>query len=194
MSQRIGLKKDIILKRNFFLSKILTKNYFLIPVCKRITITFPLYESESLLRSKSIMILLEFLEQLTGLRSIIKKANMIVGSGLWVRGQVDISGFNLTKFLVFLNEYVLSHPLLRFSSRLPFLRFLTKTSVKLIIPEIDFFFDASTRRQLPHTMHYWLELNFFFENKFNLIQEKNIIFYTQLFFSNNFLECRNLQD
>jgi hypothetical protein len=190
--QKLGLKSDILLKKSYFLSKILTLNTFTIPVCKRIRIIFPLYESESFLRSKSIMILLEFLEQISGLRAIIKKANMIVGSGLWVRGQVDLSGFNLMKFLIFFNEYFLSHPLLRFSSRLPFLRLMSKNSIKLVLSDIDFFFDASTKRLLPHTNHYWLELNFFFDNKFKLDNSTNILFYTQYFFSNHLLEWRNL--
>lgn len=190
--QRLGLKKDIIIKKDFFLSKILTENTYTIPTCQRVRVVFPLYEEENLLRSKSIMILLEFLEQISGLRAIIKKANMIVGSGLWVRGQVDISGFMLMQFMVFFNEYILSNPLLRFSSKLPSLRFISTNSVKLIISDLDFFFDASTKRQLPHSNHYWLELNIFFENKFFLKRRLDIVFYTQLFFSNNFLECRNL--
>ena len=120
--QLVGGKYDLILKRNFFISKFLTLNSFTIPHCKRVRLIFPLYESESVIKSKSIMILLEFLEQLTGLRPILKKANLILGSGLWVRGQVDISGFPLMKFFLFLNEFFLSHPLLRFSGSLPILK------------------------------------------------------------------------
>lgn len=100
--QRVGYKADILLKKSFILSKILTKNSFLVPNCKRIRIIFPLYEAESILRSKSIIILLEFLEQMSGLRSIIKKANLIVGYGLWVRGQIDISGIIYKDLQLFL--------------------------------------------------------------------------------------------
>ena len=189
--QKLGLNSDINLKRSLFLSKILTKNSFTIPTCKRIKIVFPLYETEGLLKSKSVMILLEFLEQITGLKANIKKANLIVGSGLWVRSQVDLSGFCLNKFLVFFNEFILSHPLLRSSARLPFTRIISKNSIKLIISDIDFFFDASTRRLLPHNNHYWLEINFFFENKFTLKKTSNILFYTQLFFSNYQLEWQS---
>ena len=190
--QRFGLKSDIIIKKNLFLSKILIKNNFMMPTCKRIKIIFPLYELENSLRSKSIMILLEFLEQISGIRSIIKKANMIVTKGLWVRGQVDISGFYLMHFLVFFNEFFISHPLLRFSSNLPILRIISRNSIKLIISDIEFFFDTSTKRMLPNSKHYWLELNLFFENKFNLKENTNILFYTQLFFSNHFLEWRKV--
>ena len=137
------------------------------------------------------MILLEFLEQISGIKANITKANLIVGSGLWVRGQVDLSGFILNKFLVFFNEFMLSHPLLRSSTRLPFTRIISKNSIKLIISDIDFFFDASTRRLLPHNNHYWLEINFFFDNKFALKKTSNILFYTQLFFSNYQLEWQN---
>lgn len=189
--QRIGGKSELILKRTFFLSKYLTLNPFTVPSCKRIRLIFPLYESESLLKSKSIMVLLEFLEQISGLRPILKKANLIVGSGLWVRGQVDISGFNLMKFFLFFNEFFLSHPLLRFSSRLPFLKTIQKNNVKLIILEIDFFFDASTRRLLPYNNNYWLECDFFFDNSFRIQKDTTIFFYTQYFFSHNILEWRN---
>ena len=106
--------------------------------------------------------------------------------------QVDLSGFYLMKFLVFFNEYILSHPLLRFSSRLPFLRSMSKNSLKLVISDIDFFFDSSTKRLLPQNNHYWLEVNFFFDNKFILKNNSHIIFYTQYFFSNHLLEWRNI--
>lgn len=187
-NQRLGSKADILIKKSFFLSKFLTLNTFTIPTCRRIRVIFPLYEKQSILRSKSIMILLEFLEQISGLKAIIKKANLIVGSGLWVRGQIDLSGFSLMKFFIFFNEYILSHPLLRFSSNLPFLRSLNSNTVKLILSDIDFFFDTSTKRCLPHTTHYWLELSFFFDNCFKLKKKTSIIFYTQYFLNNNFLE------
>lgn len=191
IDKRIGGKNDILLKRTFFISKYLTNNSFTVPVCKELRILFPLYESEGLLRSKSIVILLEFLEQLSGLRSILSNAKLIVDSGLWVRGQVNLSGFSLNKFFIFFNEYFISHPLVRFSTRLPFLRKLSNNYVKLIFSDIDFFFEASTKRLLPHSTHYWLEFDFYFNNKYKLHKSSSVIFYTQYFFSNNILECRN---
>jgi hypothetical protein len=190
--ERFGYKSDIILKKDLFLSKILIKNSFRIPYCKRIKIIFPLYEVENSLRSKSIIILLEFLEQISGIRAIIKNAHMIVTKGLWVRGQVDLSGFPFMNFFIFFNEYFIVHPLLRFSSQLPFLRINSKNSVKLIISNIEMFFDTSIKRILPYSNDYWLEMNFYFENSFSLKYEKNILFYTQFFFSNHFLEWRNI--
>jgi len=159
---RVGAKSDIKLKRSFLLSKFLHLNSFTLPVSKRVRISFPLYESECILRSESIIIMIEFLEQFSGVRGIIRSANLIVGKGLWVRGQVDLSAFSLMKFVLFFNEYFLSHPLLRFSSRLPILRTIHTNNVKLIISDIDFFFDAFTKRILPHTKSYWLEFDFFF--------------------------------
>lgn len=190
--ERFGYKSDIILKKDLFLSKILIKNSFRIPFCKQIKIVFPLYEVENSLRSKSIIILLEFLEQISGIRAIIKNAHMIVTKGLWVRGQVDLSGFPFMNFLIFFNEYFIVHPLLKFSSQLPFLRINSKNSVKLIISNIEMFFDTSIKRILPYSNDYWLEINFYFENSFLLKNEKNILFYTQFFFSNHFLEWRNI--
>lgn len=191
MKVRLGSKKDILLKRTFFLSKYLTLNSYKIPNCKELRIIFPLYETEGVLRSKSIIILLEFLEQISGIRAIISTANLIVDSGLWVRGQVNLSGFKFNNFFLFFNEYFLSHPLVRFSTRLPFLRKLSNNYVKLIVSDIDFFFEASTKRLLPHSTSYWLEFDFFFNNKFSISQTSSILFYTQYFFSNTILECRN---
>jgi hypothetical protein len=188
-NQRLGSKEDILLKKSLFLSNNLMLNIFTLPTCKRIRIIFPLYEKTSSFRSKSVIILLEFLEQITGLKAIIKKANIIVGSGLWVRGQIDLSGFNLMKFFLFFNEYILSHPLLRFSSKLPFLRLQNKNTVKVILSNIDFFFDTSTKRSLPHASHYWLEFSFFFDNKFKLKKKTSILFYIQYFLNNNTVEC-----
>jgi hypothetical protein len=38
--------------------------------------------------------MIEFLEQFSGVRGILRSANLIVGKGLWVRGQVDLSAFS----------------------------------------------------------------------------------------------------
>lgn len=89
-------------------------------------------------------------------------------------------------------NFFLSHPLLRFSLRLPSLRAVNKNYVKLVISEIDVFFDAFTRRGLPHSKHYWLEIDFFFDNNFELPKEVSITFYTQFFFSHNLFEWRKI--
>ena len=189
---RHGEKSKMLLKRSFMLSKFLTYNTYTIPNCKRMRIVFPLFEVEGTLRSKGVIIMLEFLEQMTGLRALITKAHLIVNSGLWVRGQVDLADFNFMKFVSFFNEFFLSHPLLRFSLRLPSLRAVNKNYVKLVISEIDVFFDAFTRRGLPHSKHYWLEIDFFFDNNFVLPKEVSITFYTQFFFSHNLFEWRKI--
>lgn len=188
---KVGSFYDLKLRRDLLVSKYLSKNSFTIPICKRMRILFPLYESKSILLTKSVVLMIEFLEQISGLRAIIKKANLIVGRGLWVRGQVDISTFYLSKFSLFLNEIILSHPLLRFSSRLPVIRVIKENYVKLILFDIDFFFDPYTKKDLPQTKFYWLEFDFFFENKFELIGNTSIFFYSQVFFSHKLLEWRN---
>lgn len=180
---KVGSNYDFKLKRNLLVSKYLTKNSFTIPVCKRMKIVFPLFESKSLLVTKSVIIILEFLEQISGLRSIINRANLIVGKGLWVRGQVDISGFNLSNFCLFFNEIFLSNPLFRFSYRLPKVQVVKQNYIKLIIYDLDFFFDPYTKQDMPQTKFYWLEFNFFFENNFELLDNTSTFFYTQLFFS-----------
>ena len=96
------------------------------------------------------------------------------------------------RFINFFNEFFLSHPLLRFSTRLPFLKVVNKNYVKMIISEIDFFFDAFTRRSLPYFKFYWLELDFFFEENFQLPKNISLQFYTQFFFSHNLFEWRKI--
>lgn len=184
---KVGSNYDLKLKRNLLVSKYLTKNSFTIPMCKRIKVIFPLFESKSLLVTKSVIIILEFLEQISGLRSIINRANLIVGKGLWVRGQVDISGFNLSNFCLFFNEIFLSNPLFRFSYRLPEVQVVKQNYIKLIIYDLDFFFDPYTKQDMPQTKFYWLEFNFFFENNFELIDNTSTFFYTQLFFSHKLI-------
>lgn len=186
-----GGKPNILYKRGLFLSKYLTLNSYTLPTCRQIRIVFPLYNSEGLIRSKGVLVMLDFLEQISGLSSIIKKVNFISGSGLWLRGQVNLASFNLMRFYLFFNEFLLSHPLLRYVSRAPFLRVISKNIVKLTLSELDFFFDAYTRRVLPHSKFYWIEVDFFFENKFNLENFTSIYFYTQYFFSHDLLEWRN---
>ena len=192
--QRLGYKPNIKIKRSFFVSRILTLNPFTIPVCKRVSIIFPLYEVTGTLKSKSIIIMMNFLEQISGLKAVIKQANLIVGAGLWVKGQVDLASFKLINFLLFFNELILANPSVRGSSRLPVLKEVQKNYIKLMVFDIDVFFDVYTRRQLPHSNLFWLELNFYFESKGkNLNSDYSMFFYTQYFFSHKFLEWRSQQ-
>ena len=179
---RFGYKSDILLKKSYFLSKILVVNPYKIPSCKRITVIFPLREESGMLRSSSVMLLLEFLEEISGQKAIIKKAHIIAERGLWVRGQVDLSSMSLGKFIIFFNEYLLEHPLRSFSSKLPMLRVINKNTVQLKLLEMDYFFDTSTRMHLPKSSDYWLELHFFFDNTV-AAAEKNcsVQFYIQYF-------------
>jgi len=192
--QRLGYKPNIKIKRSFFVSRVLTLNSFTVPICKRVSIIFPLYEVAGTLKSKSIVIMMNFLEQMSGLKAVIKQANLIVGSGLWVKGQVDLASLKLMNFFLFFNEFILADPEVRESSKLPILKEVQKNYIKLIIFDIGFFFDTYTRRSLPLSNHFWLELNFHFETKGNILDsDYSMFFYTQYFFSHNFLEWRNQQ-
>lgn len=192
--QRLGYKPNIKIKRSFFVSRVLTLNSFTVPICKRVSIIFPLYEVAGTLKSKSIVIMMNFLEQISGLKAVIKQANLIVGSGLWVKGQVDLASLKLMNFFLFFNEFILADPEVRESYKLPILKEVQKNYIKLIIFDIGFFFDTYTRRSLPLSNHFWLELNFYFETKGNILDsDYSMFFYTQYFFSHNFLEWRNQQ-
>lgn len=189
--QRIGYKSDLVIKRSLLVSKFLTKNSYTIPHCRHISIMFPLYESLGILKTKSIMIMINFLEQLTGVRGIIERANLIVGSGLWVQGQVNLSSFRLMTFLVFFNEIFIVDPQIRFATRRPILRIIRKNYVKLLVYNIDFFFETFTRRLLPQNKFFWLEFNFYYDDKTLLNSVIPISFYTQFFFSHNFFEWQD---
>ena len=188
--QRIGYKSELIIKRSLLVSKFLTRNSYTIPSCRHISVMFPLYESLGILKSKSIMIMVNFLEQLTGVRGLVERANLIVGSGLWVQGQVNLSSFRLMTFLVSFNEIFIVDPQVRFSTRPPILRILRKNYVKLLVYNIDFFFETFTRRLLPQNNFFWLEFNFYYDDK-TLDLVIPISFYTQFFFSHNFSEWQD---
>ncbi len=173
------------MKRSLLVSKFLTRNSHTIPSCRHISIIFPLYEPLGHLKTKSIITMVNFLEQLTGVRSIVERVNLIVGSGIWVRGQVNLSSFRLMSFLVFFNEIFLMDPEIRFAACQPRLRFIRNNYAKLLISNIDFFFETFTRRSLPQSNCFWLEFNFFLENIDGSIPTS---FYTQLFFSHAFID------
>jgi len=188
--QRFGYKSEILIRRSLFISKNLYLNSYTIPFCKKIRINLPLYEPEKFLRCRSILIFLEFLEQITGLKPFIKDVMLIIGSGLWVNCQVNLSSWFLQRFIGFLNEFILSHPLIRFSEKLPVLKYVDQNYIKLIIYDLHIFFDTSTSKSLPNTKLFWLECNFFFDNlSTNGFSKNNLstTFYLQSFLNINFL-------
>lgn len=117
--QRVGIKYDLKLKKSFLMSKYFTLYSFDFPLCKKVRIILPFFESQGTLQTKRVLIFLKFLDSFTGIRPIISKMVLVVGKGLWIRSEVNLSGFSFNKFWVFFNEVFLSHPLLRYSLKRP---------------------------------------------------------------------------
>jgi len=187
MLQRFGNKSEILLKKSFFLSKNLYINSYTFPICQRIKLNLPLYELDKSLRCKSLLIFLEFLEQITGLKPFIKDVMLIIGGGLWINCQLDLSAFFFQKFINFLNEFILAHPLLRHSNKLPKIKFVNHNYVKLIIYDLNIFFSTTTNKNLPDSKLFWLEINFFFKKNDLINRNLSTTFYMQSFFNLTFL-------
>lgn len=188
MSTKIS--KIFKLKESFFLSKHLAFNMFTFPKCKHIRVILSFNQKlGSLGKSKSLILFLEFLEQITGLRGIVKEVILISNEEMWIRLQVDLSGFYLGMFCIFFNEVFFGHPLFQLFEKLPKIKQIKENFLKLVILDLDLFFEISVKKALSMS-NYKLEFDFFFENHFCLIKDTSIFFYSQCFFNCGFLECR----
>lgn len=188
-----GLKNDKLLKSSLFISKHLNYNNSTIPNFKEIKVTFPLLFTNTLQnRIKILLMILFFLEQITSQKSIIKNVQIITDENIWIKYQVNLTGLNLFKFLIFFSQFLQNHPLLRYSYKLPYLKRINAKSLKLFIFDMDLFFPNSVKRYLPEVNYYWFEIEFKTINKFNCFRNTQLNLYTQLFFNHNLLEWQPL--
>lgn len=89
---------------------------------------------------------------------------------------------------MFLNNFLIINPLLKFTLKTLKLSQFNFNTIGFILPDLDLFFDAYTRRILPHNKHFWLELNFIFNKSFKLPKNIHLKTYSQLFFCHNIFE------
>lgn len=185
---KIGFTSNKLILKSLLLSKFLHLNSNTFPNSDKIKIIFPLFDSAELTKSKLIIIILNFLEEFVGCKGLITHTKILIKKGVFFRCQVILTKHNYSLFLNFFNHFILTNSLLKFSNKPIKLTKINKQVVSLIISDIDFFFDAYTRRLLPNSKFFWLELEFFFKNKYLLIDNSNIELYTQLFFCHNIFE------
>lgn len=186
---KIGFKENQKILKSLLLSKFLHLNTYTFPKSKFIKIIFPLFDSNELTKSKLIIIILNFLEDFVGCKGIITHAKILIKKGVFFRCQVILSKYYYSQFLDFFNNFILTNSLLKFSNKPIKLTKINNNLVSLIISDLDFFFDASTRRFLPNSKFFWLELEFLFSKNYLLLDSKQSIeLYTQLFFCHNIFE------
>jgi hypothetical protein len=91
-------------------------------------------------------------------------------------------------FLIFLNEFILNDPLLKFISKPLKITQLNFNTIALFLFDLDFFFDVYSRKLLPNTKLFWLEVEFYFNKNYKLLNNIDLKLYSQLFFCHNILE------
>ena len=184
---KIGFSPNYKILKSLLLSKYLHLNVQTFPKMTTLKINFPIFDSQEFTKSKLLIIILNFLEDLTGCKVLVTNAKILIKKGTFFRCQVILSKFQYFQFLSFFNDFILTNSLLKFSNKPIKLSLINKNTLSLILSDLDFFFDASTRRILPNSKFFWLELEFIFNNKFKLYNS-DLKLYSQLFFCHNIFE------
>jgi len=158
----IGYKENKKIFKSLLFSKFLHKNIYTFPNLKKIKLNFPLFDSSSLTKSKLLIVILDFIESLTGTKAFISQARIFIKKGVFIRCEVDLSQFNLNLFMSLFNDFFITNSLLKYATKPIKLSKMNKNTLKLTISELELFFDAYTRRLLPKKNFFWLELDIFF--------------------------------
>jgi len=184
----LGFKNDKKIIKSLLISKFNHKNVYTFPNLIKIKLNFPIFDSNSLTKSRLLIIILDFIENLTGSKAFISNARIFIKKGTFIRCEIDLNQFQLELFMSFFNDFLINNSLLKYLTKPIKLSKINKNSLKLTISELELFFDAHTRRLLPKKKNFWLELDIFFESNFYLSIDDNIINYSQLLFCHNIFE------
>lgn len=185
---KLGFKNNYLLLRSLLFSKFLHLNSYTFPKSKYLKIKFPIFDSNDFGKSKLLIIILEFLENITNVKPFVAQAKILIKKGVYYNCQIILSKFYFMNFLMFLNEFILNNPLLKFSTKPLKLTNINKNILTLFLFEIDFFFDVYSKKYLPNSKLFWFELEFYFNKNYKLIDNSNLNLYSQLFFCHNILE------
>lgn len=145
----VGFKPNKYILKSLLISKLLNFNNLTIPDSNQLKLIFPLFESHDFNKSQLIILFIDFIEQITNNKPIISQIKILLKKGVFFRCQVVLTKFNYNQFLAFLNEFLISNPLLKFTLKSLKLSEYNKKTVGFILPDLDLFFDAYTRRILP---------------------------------------------
>lgn len=145
----IGFKSNENILKSLLVSKFLNFNNLTIPKSNQLKLIFPLFESHDFNKSQLIILFIDFIEQITNNKPIISQIKILLKRGVFFRCQVILTKLNYNQFLVFFNEILLANPLLKFSLKSLKLSEYNRKTVGFVLPDLDLFFDAYTRRILP---------------------------------------------
>lgn len=115
---KVGFENNNLLLKSLLSSKYIQINSTTIPKIKSLKLTFPIFDTNSISKSKLLIIIMDFIENFTNTKVIIKKAKILIKKGVFFRCQVDLSGFNIDLFFDFFNDFVLTNSLLKYSNKL----------------------------------------------------------------------------
>jgi len=110
------LEKKILF--SLIASKYLQLNNKTIPNLKSLKIIFPLFDANELTKSKLLLIILNFLEEISGCKPKITHAKILIKKGVFFRCQLILNKSLINKFINFLNDFLLSNSLLKFTTKL----------------------------------------------------------------------------
>jgi hypothetical protein len=182
---KLGFKNNQLILQSLLSSKFINYNNYTFPQSKYIKLNFPIFDNTEFGKSKLLIIMLSFLENITNCRAIIYSAKILVKKGVFYNCQIRLSKWHNMQFLTFLNEFILNNSLLKFASKPLKLSKINKNVLGLFIFDFDFFFDIYIKRLLPHFKSFWLGLEFYYEKNYKLINNIDLKLYSQLFFCHN---------
>jgi len=145
----VGFKPNKFLLKSLLISKYLNFNNLTIPDSNQLKLVFPLFESQDFNKSQLIILFIDFIEQITNIKPIVSEIKILLKKGVFFKCQVILTKLNYNQFLVFLNEILIANPLLKFTLKTLKLNQFNKNTIGFILPDLDLFFDAYTRRILP---------------------------------------------
>lgn len=185
---KVGFNNNYLILRSLLISKFLHYNNLNFPKSKFIKIKFPLFDLNDLGKSKLLIIILNFLEKISNTKPILTHAKVLIKKGVFYRCQIILTKFHFMYFLTFLNEFILNHTLLKFANKPLKLSKINKNIISLFLFDIEFFFDVYSRKLLPNSKFFWLEIEFYFDSNYKLTNLIDLKFYSQLFFCHNIFE------
>lgn len=113
----IGFQENKKIFKSLLFSKFIHKNIYTFPNLIKIKLNFPLLESNSLTKSKLLIVVLDFIESLTGTKSFVSQARIFIKKGVFIRCEVDLSQFNLNLFMSVFNDFFINNSLLKYATK-----------------------------------------------------------------------------
>ncbi len=185
---KINFFENFLILKSIFLTKLLHFNIYEFPILEKLEIIFSIFDDTEFTKSRVIILILNFLEDFTGCKPKISNIKILVKNGTIFKCSVFLTKFQYWKFFLFFNTFILTNSLLKFATKKIKLSTFNFFVINLIISDIEFLFDAYSRRFLPNSKYFWLEFKFFFKKQKQHTLMTNLDFYTQLFFCHNIFE------